>query len=106
MSDDMDRKLAALLALPRAEPDPAFADRVMRSVLAEQRLVAARRVAWTRFAAEMCATGAAILAFVFLARFSPGESGEFVPLFSPAAAGLILLGLWVAVSIRPSESAI
>lgn len=106
MSDDMDRKLASLFALPRAEPDPAFADRVMRSVLAEQRLVAARRVAWTRFAAEMCATGAAILAFVFLARFAPADSGEFVPLFSPAFAGLLLLGLWVAVSVRPSESRI
>ena len=106
MSDDTDRKLASLLALPRAEPDPAFADRVMRSVLAEKRLIAARRAAWTRFATEMCAAGATILAFVLLARLSPGESGEFVPLFSPAAAGLLLLGLWVAVTIRPSESAI
>ena len=75
-------------------------------MLAEQRLVAARRVAWTRFAAEMCATRAAILAFVLLARLAPGDSGEFVPLFSPAAAGLLLLCLWVAVSIRPSESPI
>src|SRR5688500_5410505 len=106
MSDEMDLKLASLLALPRTEPDPAFADRVMRSVLAEQRLLAARRTAWTRFAAEMCATGAAILAFVLLARFAPAESGEIVPLFSPAAIGLLLLGLWVAVSIRPAESKI
>ena len=103
MSGDMDRKLASLLALPRAEPDPAFADRVMRVVLAEQRLLAARRVAWTRFATEMCATAAAILAFILLARVAPTASGEFLPLFSPAAAGLLLLGLWVAVSIRPSE---
>jgi uncharacterized RDD family membrane protein YckC len=106
MSVDMDMRLASLLALPEAAPDPAFADRVMRSVLAEKRLHAARRVAWTRFAAEMCATGAAILAFVLLARFSPGESGDYIPLFSPAAAGLLLLGLWVAVSVRPSESRI
>jgi hypothetical protein len=106
MSEEMDLKLASILALPSSEPDPAFADRVMRVVLAEQKLVAARRVAWTRFAAEMCATCAAILAFVLLARFSPGESGTFIPLFSPAAAGLLLLALWVAVSVRPSESRI
>lgn len=106
MSDDMDLRLASLLALPKSAPDPAFEDRVMRAVLAEKRLVAARRAAWTRFAAEMCATGAAILVFVLLARFSPAESGDFVPLFSPAAAGLLLLGLWVAVSVRPSESRI
>ena len=106
MSGDTDRKLASLLALPRAEPDPAFADRVMRVVLAEQKLAAARRNAWTRFAAEMCATGAAILAFVLMARFPMPESGDFIPLFSPAAAGLLLLGLWVAVSVRPPESRI
>ncbi|HEY5723315.1 MAG TPA: hypothetical protein VIT45_13435 [Allosphingosinicella sp.] len=106
MSEDMDLKLASLLALPKSEPDPAFADRVMRAVLAERKLAAARRAAWTRFAAEMCATGAAIVAFVLLARFSPAESGRFIPLFSPAAAGLLLLGLWVAVSIRPAESQI
>jgi hypothetical protein len=106
MSDDMDLRLASLLALPEIGPDPAFADRVMRAVLAEKRLLAARRTAWTRFAAEMCATGAAILAFVLLARFAPAESGELIPLFSPAAVGLLLLGLWVAVSVRPSESPI
>jgi hypothetical protein len=78
----------------------------MRVVLAEKKLQAARRVAWTRVAAEMCATGAAILVFVLLARFSPAESGRLIPLFSPAAAGLLLLGLWVAVSVRPSESRI
>jgi len=104
MSGDMDLRLASLLALPETAPDPAFADRVMRAVLAEQRLGAARRTALTRFAAEMCATGAAILAFVLLARFAPAESDGYIPLFSPAAVGLLILGLWVAVSARPSES--
>ena len=106
MSDDIDLNLASIFALPEAAPDPAFASRVMRAVLAEQRLAAARRVAWTRFAAEMCATGAAILVFTLLARFAPAESGEIVPLFGPAAAGLLLLSLWIAVSIRPLESRI
>jgi hypothetical protein len=106
VSDDIDLKLASIFALPEAAPDPAFAGRVMRAVQAEQRLAAARRVAWTRFAAEMCATGAAILVFILLARFAPAESGETIPLFSPAAAGLLLLALWIAVSIRPSESRI
>ena len=106
MTDEMDLKVASIFALPETAPDPAFADRVMRAVQAEERMLAARRVAWTRFAAEMCATGAAILVFVLLARFAPADSGDYIPLFSPAAAGLLLLGLWVAVSIRPSESRI
>ena len=67
-------------------------------------LSAARRTALTRFAAEMCATGAAILALILLAGFAPAESGDFIPIFSPAAVGLLLMGLWVAVSARPSES--
>jgi hypothetical protein len=107
MSADMDLRLKALLATPERAPDDGFAERIHRAVLAEERMTAAARVAWTRFAAEMAATASAICAFLLLARLTPlPESGTFIPLFSPAAAGLVILALWVAVSVRPSEARI
>ena len=105
MSADMDLRLKGLLAAPERAPDDAFAERIHRAVLAEQRMRAAARVAWTRFAAEMAAAASAICAFMLLARLTPlPDSGTFIPLFSPAAAGLLILALWVVVSTRPSEA--
>jgi hypothetical protein len=102
MSEDPDRLLRSLLATPERAPDEAFALRLQRLATAEQRLSAARRVAWTRFAAEMLATAALIIAFLLLSRLGPlADSGAIIPLFSPAAAGLLLLALWVGVSVRP-----
>ena len=107
MSSDIDLRLKSLLATPEREPDEAFAGRIHRAVLAEQRMRAATRIAWTRFAAETAAAGSAIFAFLLMARLTPlPDSGTFIPLFSPAAAGLLLLALWVGVSARPSEARI
>ena len=107
MSADIDLRLKSLLATPERAPDDAFAERIHRAVLAEQRMRAASRIAWTRFAAEMAATASAICAFLLLARLTPlPDSGTFIPLFSPAAAGLLILALWVAVLARPSEARI
>ncbi|MEA3001135.1 MAG: hypothetical protein QOK17_2968 [Sphingomonadales bacterium] len=102
MSDDPDRLLRSLLATPDRAPDEAFVLRLQRLATAEQRLRAARQAAWTRFAAEMLATAALIVAFLLLSRLGPlADSGSIIPLFSPAAAGLLLLALWVGVSVRP-----
>jgi hypothetical protein len=102
-----DLRLKALLATPERAPDDAFAERIHRAVLAEERLRASARVAWTRFAVEMAAAGSAICAFMLLAKLSPlPDSGTFIPLFSPAAAGILILALWLAVSMRPSEARI
>jgi hypothetical protein len=107
MTDDIDLRLKAILAAPERAPDELFAARVRRAVLAEERMRASSRRAWTRFAAEMAATASAIMAFILLARIGPApESADFIPLFSPAAAGLLMIALWVAVSIRPSEARI
>lgn len=107
MSDAMDLKLGALLATPARAPDEAFAERVRRAVLAEERMRAASRLAWTRFAAEMAAACSAAIAFLLLTRMAPlPDSGTFIPLFSPAAAALMMLALWVGVSLRSSESRI
>ena len=102
MTDEMDLQLRSLLRTPDAPADEAFVSHMRQAVLVEQRLSAARSRAWTRFAWEMFATGAAIAAFWLLARLAPADSDGIVPLFSPAAAGILLLSLWVIVSVRPS----
>jgi hypothetical protein len=102
VTDDTDRLLKSLLAAPERAPDDAFALRVQRLVLAEARMAAARRVAWTRFAVEMVATAALLVAFWLLSRPAPGasDSAALIAPFGPAAAGLLLLALWVGVSVR------
>jgi hypothetical protein len=102
MSDPVDLKLKALLASRERPSDDAFAHRMTRIVVAEERLRLARRAAWTRFAMEMAAAAALILAFVLLAKTGPEpDSAGIVPLFGPASAGLLLLALWLFVSWRP-----
>ncbi|MFL6863329.1 MAG: hypothetical protein ACJ8DZ_10040 [Allosphingosinicella sp.] len=104
MTQDTDLLLKSLLAAPQRAPDDAFTLRVQRLVLAEERMRAARRVAWTRFGVETVATASLLAAFWLLSRVAPGgaDSAGFIPLSSPAAAGLLLLALWVGVSVRPS----
>lgn len=105
MNADMDFRLKSLLAAPERGPDDAFAERVHRAVLAEQRMIEAARIAWTGFAAEMAAAASVICAFLLLARLAPlHDSGTFIPLFSPAAAGLLILALWVGVFARRWEA--
>ena len=100
MSDGADAMLTALLATPARAPDELFAARIRRLVEVEQRLGAARRAAWARFAAEMAAAAALILAFLLAEWLAPADSSDVVPLFGPAAAGLMLLAIWIAVSFR------
>jgi hypothetical protein len=101
MSDDLDLRLKTLLATPERPPDEAFAARMTRLVLAEERMRAARRAAWTRFAMMMLATASLLLLFALLTRLAHGDSGEVVPPFGPAAAGLLLVAVWAAVATAP-----
>ena len=98
MNDDIDMRLNALLAPPERDPDEAFTARVARLVLVEEKLRAARRAAWMRAAVAMIATASLLFLFVLLARMAPSDSLGQVPPFSPAAAGLLLLGLWLVVA--------
>ncbi|MEA3038636.1 MAG: hypothetical protein QOE79_1149 [Sphingomonadales bacterium] len=101
MSNDPDLLLKSLLATPDRAPDEGFALRIERLVRIEARMRAARRVAWTRFAVEMVATAALLVAYWRLTRLTPVSPDSVIPLYSPAAAGLLLLALWVGVSVRP-----
>ena len=105
MSDGTDAMLTALLATPERPADELFALRIRRLVEAEGRLRAARRAAWARFAGELAAGAALILAFLLMEWPTPADSTGIVPLFGPAAAGLMLPALWVAVSFRPGSAA-
>jgi len=103
MSDPLDLRLRTFLAPPRA-PDEVFAMRVRAGIRAEQRLRAARRASWVTFATEMAAGASVIVAFLLLSRpLVPFDSGLVVPLYSPAMCGVILLGLWTLVSLRPGH---
>jgi hypothetical protein len=101
MSNDSDLLLKSLLAAPDRPPDEGFALRIERLVRIEERMRAARRVAWTRFAVEMVATAVLLVAYWLLTRLTPVSPDSVIPLYSPAAAGLLLLALWVGVSVRP-----
>jgi hypothetical protein len=97
--NDIDARLAALLAPPDEHPDEYFAARVRRTILAEQSLEAARRSAWRRFAAELAGTAAIVLVFLLL---GSGGDGEGMLSFGPALAGVAALGLWTLVGLRPA----
>ena len=100
MSDGTDAMLTALLATPERPADETFALRIRRLVEAEERLRAARRAAWSRFAAEMAAAAALLLAFLLVEWLAPADSPDLLSPFGPAAAGLMLVAIWVAVSFR------
>ena len=98
-----DDRIAALFALPERAPDEAFVARIERAVLAEQRVAAARRTAWRRFAAECAASAAIVAVFDLLWRLRPAELPlAQLPAAPAAAAALLVLGLWFAIELRPA----
>ena len=105
MTEESDAMLARLLAAHERGPDEAFARRVERLVLAEQRLRAARRAAWHRFGAEMAAAAALVLAFLLIGRLGRLDSQDIVPPFSPVAIGMLLLVFWIFLSGRAESGA-
>jgi hypothetical protein len=104
INEEVDRQLNALLAAADRPADADFAARVERLVLIDERLRKARGAAWRRFGAEIAAAAAVLLVFVVLERSGAVEAARTVPPFSAAGAGLLLLALWVAVSIRRADA--
>lgn len=102
MNDD--EKIAALFAAPERAPDEAFVARVERAVLAEQGMRAARAAAWRRFGVECAASAAIISAFRLLWRLAPAELPLDQLPVGPAAAAILVMGLWFAVELRPSAT--
>lgn len=104
-SDSMDDRIAALLAVPEREPDEAFVLRVERALLADRRLAAQRSAAWRRFRGEAAASLAVVAAFALLWRGAPDALPVGAPMFSPAAAAVLILFLWFALGLKPAVSA-
>lgn len=103
MTEPIDDLLATLLATPERPADEHFVRHAEALVRFDQHRRAARHAAFTRVSREAAAGAAMLTAFVAAARI--GTAAEVVPLFSPAMAGLIALGLWCAVSLRAPERA-
>ncbi|HEX8443999.1 MAG TPA: hypothetical protein VF631_10185 [Allosphingosinicella sp.] len=102
MSQDLEARLSALLAPPDEFPDEIFTARMRRAVLAEERLRAARRGSWRRFAVELAGSLAVLAAYLLIASGQP--PGDDLITFEPATAGLLLVGFWTFVAMRsPSE---
>lgn len=104
-SESIDDRIAALLAVPEREPDEAFVLRVERAVLADRRLAAQRAAAWRRFRGEAAASLAVVVAFALLWRVAPEAPPVGAPMFGSAAAAVLILFLWFALSLRPAVTA-
>ena len=100
-----DERIAALFASADRAPDEAFVVRIERAVRAEQRLAAARRTAWRRFAVECTASAAIVAAFDLLWRLGSAELPlAQLPVAPGAAAAMLVLGLWFTVELRPAAT--
>jgi hypothetical protein len=103
MSQDLEARLADLLAPPDEFPDEIFIARTRRAVLADDRLSAARRRSWQRFAVELAGSLAVLAAFLLIAGGQP--PGDDLITFEPATAALMLVGFWTFVALRPAAAA-
>lgn len=101
----IDIALSNLFAAPDAAPDDAFATRVARAIVAEQRIAAVRRASWRRFSLEVAASAAVAAAFVLLGRLAPFSLDPGQPAMTPAIAAALVLGLWFAVELRGTATA-
>lgn len=100
-----DERIAALFASPELAPDEGFVARIERAVRAEQRIAAARRAAWRRFAVECAASAAIVTAFDLVWRLGPAELPlAQLPVAPAALAASLVLALWFAVELRPSAT--
>lgn len=105
MTEDLDRRLAALFAGPDPVPDAAFADRIIALAAHDQAVRVARRRALARVAKEAIALTAIFASFAFLARHAPDAAsagfGDSIALGSQAMMGLVALVFGSLAAARP-----
>ena len=101
---DIDAKLAELLASPLPPPDEAFAARVDRAVVAEEKIIAAQAAIWRRFAVEALASAAIVGAFYLLWRMAPGDIAIDELTLGPVAAASMILLLWLGTAFKPAAT--
>ena len=106
MTEDLDRRLAALFDAPLPPPDLDFTARVMALAAYDLSVRRARRRALLQLAKEALSLAAVLASFVLLARHAPDAAGlsEHVALDSPAMLGVALLALWGITAARPATA--
>ena len=108
MTDDLDRRLAALFDAAPPAPDPAFAKRIVALAAHDQAVRAARRRAFARVGKEALALSAVFASFALLARHAPDAAGvgfgDSIALGSQAMLGLFALLLGGLAAVRPAAA--
>ena len=107
MTDDLDRRLAALFEAPLPKADADFTVRVMALATYDLSVRRARRRGLVQLTKEAFALAAVLASFVLLARHAPDMAGssDHLALGSPAMLGLALLALWGITAARSSAAA-
>lgn len=106
MTDDLDRRLAALFDAPLPSPDEDFTARIIALAEHDLSFRRLRRRAMAQVMREGLALAAVLASFVLLARSTDGAGlSDAVPFGSPAMLGLALLLSWALVASRPPERA-
>jgi hypothetical protein len=101
---DHDRILRDFLGPPDREVDHVFAEQVRRTVLAEERVKAARRASWTKFGRETLAS-ATLVVLAFLLTSHDALEPLAASVLSPMTLVLLLFGIWTAATLRPASDA-
>ena len=102
--DPIEERLGALLRGPAQGSEPLFVARLERRLEAERRLEVARRADWGRFARDIAATAALLVAFMLLGRAAPEAADLTSEASAPAMAAALLLALWFAVELCPAAT--
>ena len=105
MTDDLDRRIAALFDLPPPQPDAEFTARVVALAQYDLAVARARRRSAAQVSHEALGLAAVLASFVLLARNAPDAAslaGQ-IPLGSPAMLGVAMLLLWGLVATRSQE---
>lgn len=102
MTDDLDRRIAALFDAPVPPPDQDFETRVVALAHYDLLVRRARRRAGAQVAREALTLAAVLVSFVLLARHAPSAIGfgDHIPLGSPAMLGFAMLLAWGLVAAR------
>lgn len=105
MTEDLDRRLAALFDEAAPPPDDGFAARVVALAAHDQAVRVARRRALARVAKETAALTAIFASFAVLAGHAPDIAsagfGDSIALGSQAMMGLLALVLGSLAAARP-----
>jgi hypothetical protein len=101
---DLDQELKGFLLGPERAVDQQFIEGMRQAVLFEQRVRAAQLLAWKKFSAEVLASAGVVAALLVLTELPMSASAAAHVPFGPAALGLLLVGIWIAVTLTPETN--